>query len=198
MDCPKCQNPINIRKQVECDKCGYNLLSKLDVEQNHESTVAERPKPEERTVWEWYVKCWKEFSNFQGRARRMEYWSFVLINVLFLTPLFTLGIILDGVNVFIIIGAIYWVAIIIPSLAVAVRRLHDSGKSGWWLFFSIITGIISEIVPFLAFSVVSLILGLIILVFMFWDSSDGRNNWGDSPKYPEGWQKTERKSERFG
>lgn len=75
---------------------------------------------------EYYTKCWKKYADFNGRARRQEYWMFVLFN-----SLFGLGILFIPFIGFFISG-IYSLAVFLPGLAVTVRRLHDTGKSGVW------------------------------------------------------------------
>ena len=84
---------------------------------------------------EWYLKVVKEnYANFDGRARRKEYWMFVLFNVIIST---ILSMIEPTVYL------IYVLAILVPSIVVGVRRLHDVNKSGWWQLISItIIGII--------------------------------------------------------
>ena len=117
----------------------------------------------------WYLKVLKQYADFNGRARRMEYWMFVLFNVMFSIIL----LIIDNVIglAFEDIGygplyLIYCLAIVIPSLAVAVRRLHDSGRSGWWILISLI--------PFIG--------GLWLLVLLLLDSDPGDNEYGPNPK----------------
>ena len=78
---------------------------------------------------EWYLKVMKEnYSNFSGRARRKEYWMFMLFHTI-------IGIALSMFNP--IIYWIYSLVILIPVFAVSVRRMHDVGKSGWYLWIPI-------------------------------------------------------------
>ena len=119
---------------------------------------------------EWYVKCLKQYADFSGRARRKEYWMFVLFNAIFaivaglLDRLFgTAG---DSMG---LIGGIYSLAVLIPGLAVCVRRLHDIGKSGWNILFALIP-----------------VIGAIILIV--WYCTEGEQNsnqWGENPKAGE-------------
>ena len=80
----------------------------------------------------WYIECLKKYAVFGGRARRKEYWTFVLFNVLIVLALR----IVDGMSggtggaVF---GSLYQVATLLPALAAGVRRMHDTDHSGWWL-----------------------------------------------------------------
>lgn len=110
-----------------------------------------------------YISCWKKFADFSGRSRRLEYWTFFLANFV---AAIVLGIIDGMVLGYPVLGGIYALAAIIPGIAVSIRRLHDTGRSGWW--FLII------LVPFIG--------GLVLLVFMFLDSQPGTNQYGPNPK----------------
>jgi uncharacterized membrane protein YhaH (DUF805 family) len=82
-----------------------------------------------RTIMEWYLKALRQYADFEGRARRKEYWMFTLFNLIF-ALLIIVGTGLIG-NLGIILFLLYGVGTLIPSIAVSVRRLHDVGKSGW-------------------------------------------------------------------
>ncbi len=86
---------------------------------------------------EWYLKVLRQYADFDGRARRTEYWMFTLINLLISLSLSALQYLLD-VSLFGIISSIYSIAVLIPTIAVAIRRLHDIGKSGWFLLLAVI------------------------------------------------------------
>jgi uncharacterized membrane protein YhaH (DUF805 family) len=93
----------------------------------------------------WYLKVLKQYSDFNGRARRKEYWMFFLFNVLIV---FILGLIEGYFDLFAttdesVIGGIYQLAVFIPSLAVGMRRMHDVGKPGWYVFIPIYNLILS-------------------------------------------------------
>jgi uncharacterized membrane protein YhaH (DUF805 family) len=82
----------------------------------------------------WYLEVLKKYAVFKGRARRKEYWYFVLFNTLITI---VLGII-DGVTGLVsaeagigLLSGLYTLAVLIPSIAVSVRRLHDTNRSGW-------------------------------------------------------------------
>lgn len=87
----------------------------------------------------YYEGVWKKYAVFSGRARRAEYWYFTLVNVLItMAAAIVDSVIAQGMHVqkpedFTFIGGLYGLAVLIPSIAVGVRRLHDSDKSGWWL-----------------------------------------------------------------
>ena len=82
----------------------------------------------------WYLKVWKNYANFNGRARRKEYWMFVLFNLIIQYGLQALVFVDESLA---LLSGIYSLAVLIPSLAVAVRRMHDVGKSGWFLLIPI-------------------------------------------------------------
>jgi uncharacterized membrane protein YhaH (DUF805 family) len=124
---------------------------------------------------EWYLKVVRDnYANFAGRARRKEYWMFVLFNMIFAI----VAMIIDNIlGTTFNIGDLYslpygWLyllyvlGIIIPSLAVLVRRLHDVGKSGWWFFIVLIP----------------LIGAIWILILVCTDGNPGENIYGPSPK----------------
>lgn len=118
---------------------------------------------------EWYLKVLRQYSDFNGRARRQEYWMFVLFNLLI--TIVTLSI--DGLLYYLLDGSwfpfltiIYGLGILIPNIAVVVRRLHDVGKSGWMYF----VGLIPLVGP------------IWLLVLYCTDSEYGENQYGPNPK----------------
>ena len=117
---------------------------------------------------------WSRFADFKGRSRRSEYWyvqSFLVV-----TNLAVAGIdlaLMDGdLDRFIanggggIVGLIWIFATIVPALAVLIRRLHDTGRTGWWALVGF--------VPFVG--------AIVLLVFTVSDSSSEENKYGTSPK----------------
>jgi uncharacterized membrane protein YhaH (DUF805 family) len=113
----------------------------------------------------WKRVVFENYANFAGRARRSEYWWFTLANLIVWIVLVVLS---AAVRVFSVLELVYLVALIVPSLAVTFRRLHDTDKSGWWILIGL--------VPFVG--------GIILLVFMCTDSTPGTNRYGVSEKYP--------------
>ena len=112
---------------------------------------------------EWYIKVLENYAVFDGRAQRMEYWMFFLINFFVLCGIGLLEyLILTGG----IIGTLYGLAVLIPSIAVSIRRLHDTGRSGWWILLSLI--------PLLG--------ALVLLIFYCIDGEPGENAYGPDPK----------------
>lgn len=136
---------------------------------------------EREGAMDWYVMVWKKYAEFDGRSRRKEYWMFILFNLLAIMVLAGIGgagMAMsedNGAFLFVPFG-IYALAAIIPGLAVATRRFHDIGKSGWMLFLLIVLGII----PF-----VGIVCSIIQIVFLCQDSQPGVNQYGPNPKFPE-------------
>ncbi|MDE0773832.1 MAG: DUF805 domain-containing protein [Ulvibacter sp.] len=117
----------------------------------------------------WYLKALNQYADFNGRARRKEYWMFFLFNMVFATVALLIDIAAGTANLDSgsgVFQGIYSLAVLIPGLAVGVRRLHDVGKSGWMLLIALIP-----------------IIGAIwLLVLMVTDSKEGTNKWGENPK----------------
>jgi len=116
----------------------------------------------------WYLTVLKKYAEFSGRARRKEYWMFTLVNMLIYVALIILDAIVGakvggGVG---ILAALYMLGVLLPSLGVAVRRLHDTGRSGWWLLISL----------------VPVVGAIVILIFTVLDSKPETNQYGPSPK----------------
>lgn len=109
-----------------------------------------------------YVDVLKKYAVFQGRAARREYWMFVLFQ--FIISI-VLGIVAGLIRIP-ILSTLYGLATLIPSLAVGARRLHDTGRSGWWLLIGLIP----------------LIGTIILIVFFVFDSQAGQNQYGANPK----------------
>lgn len=117
----------------------------------------------------WFTKCLVQYADFKGRARRKEYWMFTLFYCLFYFVVVVIDAafgVYDDESGWGILSGIFWLGTLIPSLAVSVRRLHDVGKSGWFLLFWLIP-----------------IAGWIILfVWSVTKGEEGGNAWGDDPK----------------
>jgi uncharacterized membrane protein YhaH (DUF805 family) len=113
----------------------------------------------------WYLQALKKYAVFGGRARRREYWIFEWGNTLILIALVVIGRLADPKHVG-LLPSLFIVAMIIPSFASLVRRLHDTNRSGWWL--------LATLVPVIG--------QLIILSFIVTDSQPGANRYGPNPK----------------
>ncbi|MCX7097933.1 MAG: DUF805 domain-containing protein [Methylococcales bacterium] len=117
----------------------------------------------------WYLEPFKKYADFSGRARRKEYWLFNLFNLIITVALAFLDMFTGTFNEETGVGllsGIYTVGVLIPGLAVSIRRLHDTGHSGWW--------ILVNLVPLLG--------ALVFIYFMVLDSKPGSNEYGPSPK----------------
>ena len=110
----------------------------------------------------WYITVLKKYAEFNGRATRSEYWYFVLINTIVTIILIAIGNTI-GNN---LLDTVYSLAVLIPTLAVTARRLHDIGKSGWWQLILLI--------PILGF--------IILIIFLVKDSTPVFNEYGPNPK----------------
>jgi uncharacterized membrane protein YhaH (DUF805 family) len=113
----------------------------------------------------------QNYCNFNDRARRSEYWLFVLFNIIVEIILSAIGAILVYVLKNQIISfsllSLYSLIIFIPGLALTIRRLHDTGKSGWYILVALIP----------------IVGGIIVLYFLVQDSQQEQNEYGISPKY---------------
>ena len=121
----------------------------------------------------WFVLAWQRATDFSGRSRRKEYWYFNLFNgiVCLFLILFAVPFSAQEKPSMLPLGLLfaYALVIMVPGLAVTIRRLHDIGKSGWWYFIAF--------VPFVG--------GLILFVFTLLYSEPFANQWGLDPKAAE-------------
>jgi len=121
----------------------------------------------------WYKKVLNQYVDFEGRARRTEYWMFTLVDKLIMIPLYIIVVIeSESENSLLLsvglglIMLLYALATLVPSLAVGVRRLHDTGKSGWMLLIGLIP----------------IIGGIWLLVLFVTEGDKGENQYGLDPK----------------
>ncbi len=117
----------------------------------------------------WFLKVVKNYAVFSGRARRKEYWMYILFYVIFCIIAAILDNILGTAIKGIGYGLIYCLfvlAMLLPSLGVSVRRLHDTGRSGWMILVGLIP----------------IIGGIWLLILMLLDSNPGENRFGACPK----------------
>jgi len=117
----------------------------------------------------WFVIVLKKYAEFSGRSRRAEYWYYVLFYVLILVGL---SIIDSATGMFDaergvgVLSSLFALGTLIPTIAVTVRRLHDTDRSGWWILL--------ELVPVIG--------GIVVLVFTCLDGTPGSNKYGPNPK----------------
>ncbi|WP_149179490.1 DUF805 domain-containing protein [Streptomyces sp. TRM49041] len=111
----------------------------------------------------WYLAVLKNYAGFSGRARRTEYWMFMLFSMIFTIVLAGIGVAIETMIPY----ALYYVAVLVPSIAVTVRRLHDTGRSAWWLLMYF----------------VPLVGAIVMLVFLATDGQHEENKYGVNPKF---------------
>lgn len=109
----------------------------------------------------WYLAVLKKYAEFNGRARRKEYWFFFLFNFIAAVVLGFIGE-LTGLS---ILGTIYALAILLPAIGVTIRRLHDTDRTGWWILIGF--------VPIIGF--------IVLLIFMILPGTVGANQYGPDP-----------------
>ncbi|WES67793.1 DUF805 domain-containing protein [Superficieibacter sp. HKU1] len=112
----------------------------------------------------WYIGVLKNYVGFSGRARRQEYWMFILISGI-------IGAIINLIQMLVgmqipWLTIIYTIATLLPNLAVTARRLHDTERSGWWMLICLVP-----------FGVIAMI------VFLCKAGTSGTNRFGNDPKY---------------
>jgi uncharacterized membrane protein YhaH (DUF805 family) len=118
---------------------------------------------------QWYLKVLRQYADFEGRARRTEYWMFVLFSVIaqiiFMVLDNLLGLaFVSGSSGWLTV--LYVLAVFLPSLGVSVRRLHDTGRSGWWVLIAL----------------VPLVGAIVLIVFTATEGNRGPNAYGPDPK----------------
>jgi uncharacterized membrane protein YhaH (DUF805 family) len=120
----------------------------------------------------WFIEALKKYAVFSGRSRRKEYWYFVLFVVIIsivlsiIDGLFGTNHRSTGAG---LLSSIFSLAVLIPSIAVSVRRLHDIDRTGWWVLIGL--------VPIIGW--------IVLLVFHVQDSTPGTNRYGPNPKSTE-------------
>jgi len=114
-----------------------------------------------------YLGVLKKYAEFDERARRKEFWMFALFNILITIVLNIIdSVVVMGITGGIpVLGLLYGLAVLVPNIAVAVRRLHDTNRSGWFILLGLIPCV-----------------GLILIVFFIEDGTKGSNKFGSDPK----------------
>ena len=117
----------------------------------------------------WYLQALNKYTVFTGRSRRKEYWFFVLFNILVSMALAVVDYFTGTYSASYgmgLLGGLYALGVLLPAIAVTIRRLHDTDRSGWWILI--------VLVPIIG--------GIWLLVLMLFDSQPGDNKYGPSPK----------------
>lgn len=162
---------------------------------------------------EWMLLPLKRYAEFSGRSRRMEYWMFVVLQFLVNMALYVVSLVLiggsammmasgggagaaasgaalgGGVVIMLILYAVVTLGLIIPGIAVSVRRLHDTDRSGWWILAPLLgylvvgVGAATHSSPIAVIGAVAgAVLAIAVLVFLFLDGTVGPNRFGPDPK----------------
>ena len=160
------QGDTPTRLEGTTDWLTYAQISSIKVLEDTKTAGAQQTVAEDKSLWEYFVHCMKDkYATFNGRARRKEYWSFVLFNFLISVCVSALAHSFNssGYNA---LSTIVGLALLVPSLAVGVRRLHDINKDGLWILLGLIP-----------------IIGWIILIIWYVKPVDiGQNQYGEDPK----------------
>jgi len=156
MYCSQCGSPISDNAQF-CPQCGKNLsFTKTSSEISVVTQEFTNGYTKKMSVWEGFITCLKKYAVFSGRARRTEFWGFVLFYVIFSM---IVNFVDDACNTE-VFGGIYFLALFIPYLAIGWRRMHDIGRCGAWSLLPIVN-----------------------IVFACFDTVKGPNKYGEDPKY---------------
>lgn len=120
----------------------------------------------------WFLAVLRQYATFRGRARRKEYWMYLLVSV----GLYILLMLVDALTGTFelesesgLLSGLFMLGTILPSIAVAVRRLHDTDRSGWWLLLGL----------------VPLVGQIVLLYFLIQEGDEGANAYGPDPKAAE-------------
>jgi uncharacterized membrane protein YhaH (DUF805 family) len=113
----------------------------------------------------WYLQVLRNYAEFDGRSRRSEYWYFLLFNLIVALVLGFADSVLRKIAGFGMLGLLYSLAVLVPGIAVSVRRLHDTDRSGWWLLLALVP-----------------LVGLVLIWFMAQEGNAGTNRYGQNPK----------------
>jgi uncharacterized membrane protein YhaH (DUF805 family) len=143
------------------------LRDRLDYRPPEETGEEDHAAIHEKNAWEWYQDAWGSFGDFEGRSSRPAYWYFCLCHLIVVFICLFLDVQVFGLSGGIpVLAAVYGGVAVLPGLSVSVRRLHDSGRSGWWLLVG----------------VVPVVGQLALLVFLTEDSQSGSNQYDPNPK----------------
>ncbi len=111
---------------------------------------------------EWYIGVLKQYAVFTGRAHRQEFWMFVLINF---GIIIGLSILAKIISILGILGILYNLAVLLPSIGVGIRRLHDTDRSGWWILIGL--------VPVVGW--------IVLIIFAAMEGKSAENKYGPNP-----------------
>ena len=143
---------------------------------------------------EWMLLPLKRYAEFSGRSRRKEYWMYVLLLII---VMFVVGLVENAAGLTGMVGpygplsALLIVGTFVPSLAVGIRRLHDTNRTGWWMLLGIVPYALSAVLLLAGslalaatLGIVALLCAIALLVFMVLPGTNGPNQYGPDPKGP--------------
>lgn len=110
---------------------------------------------------EYFINAFKQYADFTGRASRQDYWMFIVFYMIFLVLLGVLGAML-GTS---LLTTLFSLVILVPSISITARRLHDIGRSGWWQLIGLLP-----------------LIGLIVMIIFLVQASDEDNEYGPGPQ----------------
>ncbi len=110
----------------------------------------------------WFIQAFKKYAVFNGRARRKEFWMYYLFLIIFMV----VAAVIDAAMGSFVLSAVFTLVTLVPTLSVYIRRLHDTGRSGWWILISLIP----------------LVGSLVLFYFLISDGGVEDNQYGESPK----------------
>jgi len=109
---------------------------------------------------EYFIAAFKKYADFSGRATRQEYWMYVLIYLI----IYIVLAVVDAAIGILLLAPIFSLVMLVPSISIAARRLHDTGRTGWW-----------QLIGFIP------LLGLIVMIVFLVQDSQGENEYGPNP-----------------
>jgi uncharacterized membrane protein YhaH (DUF805 family) len=141
-------------------------LAVFELSKEDKMTVDSRPGVGPLGYW---AGCYRKYATFSGRARRAEYWWYTLFNSIIYGVLVGIGFLMGdsdtSTTIFGFLVMVYVLIVLVPTLAVTSRRLHDTGHSGWWQVLSIVP-----------------LAGLVAFIMTILDGNPGTNQYGPDPR----------------
>jgi uncharacterized membrane protein YhaH (DUF805 family) len=147
---------------------------------------------------EWATLPFKRYAEFTGRSRRKEYWMYTLLVICAAIVAYLVDSLLGLPKILAVYGPLFLLlelVVLVPSIAVGIRRLHDTNRSGWWLLICYGPALVSMLLPLVGIvnlglamilSIVTLIGAIVLIIFFVLEGTRGPNQYGPDPKGSEG------------